>query len=254
MNFFLQIINKVFNLNLSKQQLFLRAENFFSQNQFKILLVFTFLCFVFLYCTFKPLAITVAAFCYGFLYIAVYTLTLLKIPVLLFTFIAALAIYFCNIKQFISLVLLVFILFYFFRYFFKKTFFVLKLNSYLREVFFEYVKKEKTKFLCFEVSLTVNSFMGAVHFLSFTTYSAEFGSLYGSLSSEYAALLLPVFLSFGFFQAVLLFLSCLILLIFESSHYIKDLYSPSLLFMQILSVFCATFFLLFLLFMILSLE
>jgi hypothetical protein len=130
---------------------------------------------------------------------------------------------------------------------------VLKFDSYLRKVFFEYFKKEKTKFLCFEVVLTVQLFIGVVNFLLLTTYSAEFGSFHGSLSSEVLGTLLSVLLSFNFFEAVFLLLSCLILAIFESSYYIKDLDSPSLLFSQILARFCATFFLFFL-FMIFYFE
>jgi hypothetical protein len=113
MNFFLQIFNKIFNLNLSKQQLFFKAEKFFFQSQFKILLVFTFLCFVFLCCRLKPSAVALATFFYGFLYFITHTLILFKVPTFLFTFAAVLATEFCTVKQYISLILLLFIYLFF---------------------------------------------------------------------------------------------------------------------------------------------
>ncbi len=250
MNFFLQIINKAFNLNLSKQQLFFKAEKFFSQSQFKILLVFTFLCFIFLCCMLEPIAVTLATFCYGFLYLITHTLTLFKVPIFLFTFAAVLATEFCTVKQYISLVLLLFIFFLCFCYFFKDNFFVLKLDPNLREVFFENFEEEKTKFLCFEVLLTLQFNISIVECILLLAYKAELSSFYNSLNLEYATLIQSFFLSLNFFVAASFLLSCLILAICGSLNYIKDFYYCSL-FLDIFCVFGATLFFLLSLFLIL---
>jgi hypothetical protein len=236
MDAILQIISKVFNINLSKQQLFLKAENFFSQSQFKILLFVIFLCFVFLCCVFKPIAVIVATIGYSSLYFITYTLALFKVPVFFFTFIVALAIQYWIAKYYIIVVLLSFISFFCFCYLFRNNFFVSKSDPNLRKVFFENFEEEKTKFLCFNVLLTFNCIFNIVEFYVFLIHHAELGFFYSSLNSEDAVLLQSVYLSFSFFGAVSCLLSCLILAFFRDPNYTKDLYYLNLF----VDIFCAS--------------
>jgi hypothetical protein len=233
MDAILQIINKIFNLNLSKQQLFLKAENFFCQSQFKILLFVIFLCFVFLCCVFKPIAVTVATIGYSSLYFITYTLALFKVPVCFFTFIVALAIEYWIAKYYIIVVLLSF---FCFCCLFRNNFFVSKSDPNLRKVFFENFEEEKTKFLCFDASLTFNCIFYSVHFYVFLIHRVELDFFYSSLNSEDAVLLQSVYLSFSFFEAVFCLLSCLILAFFRDPNYTEGLYYLNLF----VDIFCAS--------------
>lgn len=109
MDSFLQILNRIFNLNLSKQQLFLKADKFFFKSKFKVLLVATFFCFVFLCCLFQPIVVIDETFRYGSLSSITYKSVLFKVPVYFLAFAKILAIQFWTVKHFISLALLIFI-------------------------------------------------------------------------------------------------------------------------------------------------
>ena len=241
MGTFIRVLNKIFNSNFSKQQLILKVEDFFFQNQSKILLTLSVICIVFLCYRHEFVVVVIITFWFGFLYTTIYILFLFsQLLVVLLFLITPLIITFWSIEFFIRFFVIILAFFSVFQFLFHTKFFALKLSPKLQQKLFEFFQEEDTKFLHFEaLSNTVTLTQ-----LSVFLYSSKFAFstfTWGvSLSPEEFELLHAAFLCIYFYTFVTGFIRCLIHGVFPSSNISGGL-AYIYLFMQVFMIFSGAF-------------
>ena len=238
---FLRVLNKIFNSNFSKQQLLLKVEDFFFQNQSKILLTLSFICFVFLCCRYELVLVAIITFWIGFLYTTLCILLLFSqslIVLLLFT--APLIITFWSIEFFIRFFIIILTFFSVFQFFFHTKFFALKLSPKLQQKLFEFFQEEDIKFLYFEtLSITVTLTQLSVYLYS-SKYAFSFFTWGVSLSPEEFELAHAALLCFCFYTTVTGFIRCLTHGVSPSLN-LSGVFAYIYLFTQVLMIFAGVF-------------
>ena len=237
MGMFLRVLNKIFNSNFSKQQLILKVEDFFFQNQSKILLTLSVICIVFLCYRHELVVVVIITFWFGFLYTTLYILfSFSQVLVFLLTLITPLMITFWSIEFFIRFFVIIVAFFSIFQLLFHTKFFALKLSPKLHQKLFEFFQEEDIKFLYFEV---LSNTVSLTH-LSVFLYSSKFAfSIFTwgvSLSPEEFELAHAALLCFYFYTFVTGIFRCLIHGVFPNSNISGGL-AYIYLFTQVLMIF-----------------
>lgn len=233
MGMFLRVLNK-----FSKQQLILKVENFFFQNQFKILLI---LSIVFLCCRHELVVVVIITFWFGFLYtVLCIVLSFSRVPIVLLLLTTPLIITFWSIEFFIRFFVIILAFFSVFQFLFHTKFFALKPTSKLQQRLFELFQENSIKFLCFE-ALSITVTLTQLFVFSYISKYAFSLVIWGSsLSPEEHELAHAALLCYYFYTSVSGSIICLIHGIFPSSNYSGAL-AYIYLFSQVLMIFVGAF-------------
>lgn len=237
MGIFLRVLNKIFNSNFSKQQFIFKIEDFFFQNQSKILVILSVICLVFLCCRYELVVVVIITFWFGFLYTTLcILLSFSVVPVVLALLTAPLMITFWSIELFIRFFVIILAFFSVFQFLFHTKLFESKLPLELQQELFELFQKENTKFLYFKALTRLVTVTQLSVFFYSSKYAFCIVTWGASLGPEEFELAHAAFLCLCFYTSVSGFISCLINGVFSSVDFSNVFTYNLYMFSQILVI------------------